>query len=147
MPGCRASTDEHTGHVDGYDGIPVVQGHVERRLTTIYARVVKENVDTTVSTCNVGERPFDRLRIRHVHGERMTSDPDFLGDLSGRGLTRVEYDNPRACRCECKRDGPPYAAAAASHDGNFAIQQEIREVKQACFPLFDRSRTSSIYDL
>jgi hypothetical protein len=90
----------------------------------------------TVSKRNVGERPFDRLLIRHVRGERMRGDPDFLGDLRGRGLARVKYHDLRTRRGKCKRDRPTNAAAAASHDGNFAFKQEIRKVKHVYFPFW-----------
>ena len=62
--------------------------------------------------------------------------PDFLGDLRGRGLARVKYHDLRTRRGKCKRDRPTNAAAAASHDGNFAFKQEIRKVKHVYFPFW-----------
>jgi hypothetical protein len=63
----------------------------------------------------------------------MPRDTDFLGDLIGCRLTRVEHHDLRTRRRECKRDRPTNAAAAAGHDGNFAIEQKIRKVGHACF--------------
>jgi hypothetical protein len=113
-------------------------------LTAIYTCVVKENVDMTVTTRDVGERPFDCIPIRHVDSERMPRDTDFLGDLRGRGRARVEYHDLRARRGECKRDRPSNTAAATSHDGNFTLEPEIRRIKHVCFPY---SLVSNFIDL
>jgi hypothetical protein len=128
VPNRRTSTDEHARHVDGYHGIPVFQGHFEGWMATVYAGVVEQNVDMTVSTRYLGEGLFDRLLVPHVGDDRLPGDSDFAGDLSRRGLLGVKNTTVRPLqrrrerqldRCRC-RLRPQSGFPAESSEGEEA---------------------------
>src|ERR1700719_1559237 len=89
----------------------------------------------TVSSRYAGERPFDRLCVRNIGCDRVPGDPDFVSDLKGCCLSRVENHDLRACRSECKRDRPTNATAATGYDGNLVLKQKIRKVEHVFSPL------------
>jgi hypothetical protein len=123
----RRSHMVHARHVDGYHGIPVVQGQLERRTATVYAGIVEQNVDMAVSKRYAGESPFDRLRVPHVGDDRLTGGPEFVGDLRRGCLMGVENHDPCARCSEGKSDRSTDAAAAAGDNRNLAFEQKIRK--------------------
>jgi hypothetical protein len=127
VPNRRPGTDEHARHVDGYHGIPVFQGQFEGRMATVYAGIVEQDVDMTVSKRYVSESPFDRLRVPHVCDDRFPVGPEFFCDLRCGCLMGIENHYLCAGCSEGKSDRSTDAAAAAGYDRNLAFEQKIRK--------------------
>src|SRR5882762_1014645 len=102
-------------------------------MATVYTSIVEQNVDVTVSKRDVGESPFDRIRLPHVGRDRLAGDPNFVGDLTRCCLTGVENHDLCARRSEGNRHCSTNAAAAAGHDSNLTFKQKIRKGEHVRF--------------
>jgi hypothetical protein len=125
----RPRTDEHARHVDSYHGIPIIQGHFERRMATVNTGIVEQNVDTTVSKRYLGESPFNCLGIPHVSDDRLPGGSDFIDNLRRGCFMGVNNHNTRSGCSEGKSDSSADAAAATGYDRYLVLQQKVRKWK------------------
>ena len=102
-------------------------------MATVYASVVEQYVDATVSTRDTGEDPLNRVRVSHVGGGRFSEVPDFFGDPRRCGLVCINNHNMCSRYGKGMSDRSTDATTATGYDCDLIFQQKIRERKKRRF--------------
>ena len=91
-------------------------------MATIYAGVVKQNIDATVLKRNLGKDPLNCLLVPDIGGDRPPRSSDLIGNPGRSFPVGVENYDVRARRSEGKSDCSADTAASARYYGDLVFQ-------------------------